>query len=217
VTAERGSLIAAPKGEPSTLFLEDGVRLETREPGAAGGRSTSGALKFGNFQIPIDLVGQEAFRSRGEDERELTLWEIWQYRESPPPGVTTNEMLAEFHDRLVRSLSVLFLPFLAVPFAIGPRRSGQAYGVAVGLLILVAYNQTLNIGEALASRGEVSSLIGQWLPFAILALGSGALFYRSAFTVPRGGRGLFSPMRALESLMQLLRPRARLPRRQHPE
>src|SRR3546814_2778851 len=54
-------------------------------------------------------------------------------------------MLAEFHDRLVRSLSVLFLPFLAVPFALGARRARQSLGIAVGLVVLVAYNQVLTI------------------------------------------------------------------------
>src|SRR3546814_2828057 len=87
-------------------------------------------------------------------------------------------MLAEIHDRLVRSLSVLFLPFLAVPFALGARRARQSLGIAVGLVVLVAYNQVLTIGKSLASIERVTPLIGQWLPFAVLALGSLYLFYR---------------------------------------
>src|SRR3546814_14322875 len=119
MTARHGRLSSAPQGETSTLFLVDGVRLESApaEDGRPASRSSasrspasrSGVLTFDQSEIPIDLVGQEPFRPRGEDERELTLTELWHRRAAPPPGVTTADMLAEFHDRLVRSLSVLFL------------------------------------------------------------------------------------------------------------
>lgn len=214
MTAQRGSLVVAPKGETSTLVLIDGVRLESAPPRGPGEGAppSSGVLKFSQTEIPIDLVGQGGFRPRGEDERELTLTELWQRRDTPPAGVTTGEMLAEFHDRLVRSLSVLFLPFLAVPFALGPRRARQSIGIAVGLVILVAYNQTLTVGKSLASFERVSPLLGQWLPFVVLALGSLYLFYRSAYLVPRGGAGLLSPLAVLEGLLQWLRGGGRLKR-----
>ncbi len=215
-TAARGSLYVAPAGEKSTLLLRDGVRLETPLPGpalegsgqAGSGQFTSGqpgALQFDQLQVPINLVGQDGFRPRGEDERELTLFELWRYRHAPPPDTTTLKILADFHDRIVRSLSVMLLPFLAVPFALGRRRGRQSYGIAVGLLVLVLYNQVLNIGKAWAAGDLVSPLVGQWLPFAALTLLSGVLFYRSAFVVPRGSRQRWSPIAALEGLAQVLR------------
>jgi lipopolysaccharide export system permease protein len=76
VTARRGSLDVAPRGQQSTLFLQDGVRLESHggDGGEVGGGDTrAGVLKFSEFHLPIDLVGQSGFRPRGEDERELTL------------------------------------------------------------------------------------------------------------------------------------------------
>ena len=220
MTARRGSLNVAPKGERSTLFLVDGVRLENWPPDADAGageraaRGRSGALAFDQLQLPIDLVGHQGFRPRGEDERELTLTELWRYRNAPPPDVIPTEMIGEFHDRLVRSLSVLFLPFLAVPFALGSRRVRQAFGIALGLFVLIAYNQLLNVGQSVVSFRGVSPLIGQWLPFAVFALGSSYLFYRAAYRVPRGP-GRWSPLALLESLVQSLRG-SQL-KRQHPE
>lgn len=218
MTARHGRLSSVPQGETSTLFLVDGVRLESAaaedgRPASRSPASRSGVLTFDQSEIPIDLVGQEPFRPRGEDERELTLTELWHRRAAPPPGVSTAGMLAEFHDRLVRSLSVLFLPFLAVPFALGARRARQSLGIAVGLIVLVAYNQVLTIGKSLASIERITPLLGQWLPFAVLALGSLYLFYRSAYRVPRGGRGLWSPLAALDRLLQPLSGR-RLKRQQ---
>jgi lipopolysaccharide export system permease protein len=170
-------------------------------------------LKFSRTEIPVDLAGQQGFRPRGEDERELTLTELWQRRETPPAGVTTAQMLAEFHDRLVRSFSVIFLPFLAVPFALGARRARQSLGVALGLIILVGYNQTLTIGKSLASVERISPFVGLWLPFVVMALGSLYLFYRSAYRVPRGAAG-WSPRALLEDLLLALRGGGRLKRQE---
>src|SRR3546814_1642172 len=77
------------------LVLEDGVRLEAAPPTAnRDSPSESGVLEFSRSQIPIDLAGREGFRPRGEDERELTLTELWQQRDTPPHGVSTAEMMA---------------------------------------------------------------------------------------------------------------------------
>lgn len=206
MTARRASLDMAPKGELSSLLLVDGVQLKSSPPPVGGGTPSSGAdvLKFSQLEIPIELRGQEGFRPRGEDERELTLLELWQQRKTPPPGISTGEMLAELHDRVVRSFSVLFLPLLAVPFALGGRRSRQSLGIAVGLTILVAYNQALTVGKSLASAERLSPLLGQWLPLAGLAALSLYLFYRSAYLVPRGGASGFSL-----PLLAALMPRGR--------
>src|SRR3546814_19635750 len=100
-------LVVAPRGEASVLVLEDGVRLEAAPPTAnRDSPSDSGVLEFSRSQIPIDLAGREGFRPRAEHERELTLTELCQQSDPPPPGCSPAEMRAAFHDRLVRRLSV---------------------------------------------------------------------------------------------------------------
>lgn len=213
MTASRGSLSVAPRGEKSILLLQDGVRLESQPPTSQGSRRP-GVLTFSQTQIPIDLAGREGFRPRGEDERELTLAELWQQRDAPPPGVRPGEMLGEFHDRVVRSLSVLFLPFLAVPFALGGRRARQSLGIAVGLVILVGYNELLTVGKSLVSFDRISPFVGQWLPLIALAVLSLTLFYRAAYLVPRGGAD-WSLSARIQGLLPT--PRGGRLKRQHPE
>ena len=65
-------------------------------------------VTFGGLQLPIDLGVPLPFRSRGADERELTLVELWSQRNLPPHNATTEEMFAELNDRLVRIVSVFF-------------------------------------------------------------------------------------------------------------
>src|SRR3546814_13359600 len=65
MTARHGRLSSAPQGETSTLFLVDGVRLESApaEDGRPASRSSAsrspasraGVLTFDQSEIPIDL------------------------------------------------------------------------------------------------------------------------------------------------------------------
>jgi lipopolysaccharide export system permease protein len=183
MTARSGRLSTAADGDLKAVILQDGVAIEfDRSPETADAdvRPDFGVVHYSRVAKPIDLDDPTEFRPRGEDERELTLLELWSTRANPPPDVTTDQMLAEFHDRIVRTLSVLLLPLLAVSFAFGRRRSDRVFGIAVGLLILITYNQALTIGKSLVSIGDISIFVGHWLPFVALTIASSVLFYRTA-------------------------------------
>ncbi len=203
-TAERGRLAPGPNGGDTLLVLENGVRLQTGAPPGnlnADLSRNDGALTFTRTQMELDLGKRKLFRARGKDERELTLPELWRSRDNPPANVRIEDLLAEFNNRTVRILTVFFLPFLAIPFAIGGRRVHRVYGIATGLLLLVVYNEVLNAGSALVAAGHVGPALGQWLPFALFAGGSVMLFRRTAQRVPRG----IGPPLALRRLEQLCR------------
>jgi len=72
---------------------------------------------------------------------------------------------AEFWGRIVRTLSLLMLPLLGIPLGLATRRNQRNLGIAVGVVLLVVYNNLLNFGEQLASAGRISSFLGLWLPF----------------------------------------------------
>ena len=85
-TARRGTLSGSLDGVENNLLLEEGVRLRSDIPGsgATDENGKTDTLNFDQFQMPIDLGKQKLFRLRGIDERELTLKELWQYRNRPP-------------------------------------------------------------------------------------------------------------------------------------
>src|SRR3546814_19664948 len=88
VTARRGTLVVAPRGEASVLVLEDGVRLEAAPPTAnRDSPYESGVLEFSRSHIPIDLAGREGFRPRGADEPELTMPATLPPPHHAPPGL----------------------------------------------------------------------------------------------------------------------------------
>ncbi len=177
-TASDGRLFE-PADEPGTILrLGDGQRASIRSGGAS-----NAVLRFEEFAWPIGTGVERLFRKRGKDERELTLGELWLAMDDPPMGMTRAEIRAEFHGRLVKIFTVLLLPVLAVPLAMGGGREGRSFGIVVGLLALVGYEEALQLGESLIAQGRISPWLGLWAVFAAFASTAGFLFYRASFRV----------------------------------
>jgi lipopolysaccharide export system permease protein len=176
VVTGRNGLLArnAADGRP-VLTLEKGVRAEIAADG-----SGANALSFSDLSWPVD-TGNEAFRARGRDQKELTLSELWAARRNATPASQPSaaEIAAELHSRLVLIASVPLLPLLAAPLALaGPVRSRRG-GIVIGLLILIVYYESLNFGNAMAKRDLLIPAIGLWLPYALLLLGGASLLVRA--------------------------------------
>ena len=177
-TAQDGWLLEPADQPGSILKLQDGQRVAIQ---SGGGSDT--VLRFDDFSWPIGTGVERLFRERGKDERELTLVELWAARDQPPRGVTRAELKAEFHARLVKIFTILLLPVLAVPLAMGGGREGQTFGIVLGLLVLVGYEEALQLGESLTAQGRISPWLGMWAVFSAFALGGSYLFCRASFKV----------------------------------
>jgi lipopolysaccharide export system permease protein len=179
-TAAEGVLVASDNDLRPTLRVFDGVQYFQDRDGRLG------SLTFEQFNWPLDLSSElSPFRWRGRDERELTLPELWRKIRGSPNDPDLFDNRAEFHARLVRSISVIVLPFLAIPLGQAGRRGRRAYGFVIGLIVLALYNNLLRFGEALADDGVVSPWLGIWLPLVALAALSLALFYWAAYKSAR--------------------------------
>ena len=178
-TASRGVLVQLPDDGGSALVLLDGKRTETSEAGEPGKTTV-----FEELRWPIG-ASEEQYGPRGRDRRELTLDELWARRGQPSIKPEPAEIDSELQLRLVIIATIPILPLLAAPLAIGGVRTNRGQGIGLGLLILIAYHELLAQGDAAASRELVAPWIGLWLPFAVFALGSACLCFRSAFRVPK--------------------------------
>jgi len=220
VTALRGTLADAGENRLPTLRLFDGVRLsETAQRGdtvaaaapqdggalaspalagstLAGGGQQGGVLRFEELRTSLG-EGYEVLDPRGENERELTQDELWNQRLDPPSGLRTSDLVAEFNVRLVRTISILALPFLAIPLARGSRRRLHFYGLPVGVLILLLYKEIIDFGKNLVESGA-EPLLGLWLPCALFMVSCLIFFLRSSGRVPG------APIDPLDRLLDLL-------------
>lgn len=177
-TADEGSFLPGRQSGEVMLLLRNGLRTES---GPAGGAKST--LTFDEYRWPINRGDDWSYRPRGKDERELTLPELWEARSDPPPGIRVAEIRAEYHARIVQILSVVFLPFLAMPLGLGGGRGGQTYGIGLGMLALVVYEQALQFGLSLSAKGLIAPVFGLWLPFLLFAGGSLVFFLHTSLRI----------------------------------
>jgi lipopolysaccharide export system permease protein len=207
ITAASGRAERSGPTSPIVLKLQDGLQQLVPKPsGTARQGSNDVVIRFREFETGL-ANPEEDFRPRGEDEREMTLVELWSASSRPPPDVDPWEIESELSGRLVRILTLPILPLMAIPLAIDRVRGQRSYGIVLGLAMLIAFHQVLQVGEALADNGEAPSWLGLWVPFAVFALISSWMFVRATTTVPDPRLGIWLD-RQFDRLGRLL-PRRR--------
>lgn len=189
-TAERGLLLPVPDQPRPVLRLENGRRFGVeRWPllEATGEPPPAQTAQFEVTDTPLGRISKKLFRPRGEDERELTLPELYAQADTPPSGSTTNAMWAEFHRRVINILAMLLLPMLAIPFAIGHPRSPRAYRMITAMALLIGFYEVIEQGAVMAKGGALSPWVVLWLPTLMLTAFAMWRFYRATFTIASGG------------------------------
>lgn len=194
-TAKQGVLDKQPVGKPSYALLYDGVRLAIPKD---GGADEASVLNFSQLRVSLGDGELGPIRPRGRDEREFTLFELWRLLNTPEQPHYRPHLVSEFNGRLVRLLSILGLPFLAVSLALGRRRNARYYGIAVGGGALFLYHELLQFGERMVNR-EGDPALMLWTPLLCFLAISGILFYRTAFLAGEPG-----PASVLERLFDRL-------------
>lgn len=179
VTAAQGRLVPALDGTSLQLELGEGMIVDSAIDG------TVRVMQFAEGRINEDFTAvPPPYRPRGESVRELTLPELLR----PPPAVeagevTPAERAGEFHGRLARSVLPLLLPLLALPLGMAAKRGRRAAGTVFAVLALLALNQALQFGEALAETGRAIAWLSVWWPVALFGV-LGVWLFRSSLQWP---------------------------------
>ena len=117
ITSVSGQTVREGPLNPIVLKLQDGLQ-QLVPARSASGRPSSGevVVRFREFETTL-ANPDEDFRPRGEDEREMTLLELWAASRNAPAHIDP-EISAELNGRLVRILTLPLLPLMAIPLAI---------------------------------------------------------------------------------------------------
>ena len=188
VTAVDGSLIKVPGKPRPVLRLKDGheLRLSTwPDPASKELIPPAVVSQFDQLDTPIGKLSAKAFPPRGGKPRELTILELFGELAHPTRSIARSQLLGSLNKRLVSVATILILPFLALPFAIGRRRGQRAYRFAVALIILVAFNEIINAGAVSVKEKGASPLLALWLPFGLLTLFSFWRFWQVTFRLKK--------------------------------
>ena len=171
LTAERGDLVKQ-QDFSMTLELHHGIRVEASKTG-----DIVRAMTFDQLYLPLESISPEPFRDRGEKESELTFLELLQFAKNTPDYLDHKDIVAEIHERLVRTVSIFFLPLLALPIGISSRRTSKNMRMIVGVLFLIVYYEVIQFGQAMVQRGILSPFPALWVPCLIFCLCSLWLFW----------------------------------------
>ncbi|MBL8643632.1 MAG: LptF/LptG family permease [Rhodospirillaceae bacterium] len=189
LTAKKGELVTGANDGIVTMRLISGHRSEWNPK-----TGESATLKFEVFDWPLDLADLVQFRGRGGDERELSITELYKTMqankaagrtgatvstdESLPPAqrIAPTAVAAEFHGRIVFTLSMVLLPFLGAPLGIITRRTPRSFGLVFGLIVLVSYHKILEFTEAYASTSGIAAAPILWGTFAAFTVLTALLF-----------------------------------------
>ncbi len=207
VTAERGTFLATDDPDVIILRLRHGVLVHD-----APGYRQPRVLSFTAHDLPIDLPKIEAFRKRGNLDKELTIPEL--VRVSADEGMPIelrHESRANFHFRLVEVAMMLLLPLLAVALAVPPKRSSSALGVFVSIVMVVTYHKVNEWAEGMGALGRVDPMIALWMPFFLFALLIWWMYWTLAHKP--GGQPIGALERGFDRLGKVIR---KLVARNHP-
>jgi lipopolysaccharide export system permease protein len=184
LTARTGTLVSVADDPRPVLRLHDGVRLVEKplQNGTQTSYSTSAGV-FDRLDTPLGKSTRSLFRSRGADERELTIPELLKGRIAGLPAISDRAVQSELHHRLVSMFTLPILPFLALPFAAGRARSFRGYRIGIALVLVVAFHEIVEQGAVATKSNGVSPWLTLWLPVACLSAFSFWQFYRAAFYI----------------------------------
>jgi lipopolysaccharide export system permease protein len=171
LTAAHGDLVKKPDLS-LVLTLRDGIRSETTPDG-----SVTRAMTFDQLELPLESIAPEPFRQRGDKETELTFFELVKYYFNTPDFLDIEDISAEINERLARTVSIFFLPFLALPVGISSRRTSKSLRMVVGVLFLIFYYEVLQFGEAMIRKQVMGPLPALWVPVLVFAGASLWLFW----------------------------------------
>ena len=192
VTAEQGLVVPSPDKTGVFLILRNG---QVTPPGG-------GMLDFDQMQYDHKFdAADNPFRPRGGNERELTLFELW-YEMYPASGLDAEpRFAAEFHNRLVRAVSLIGIALIAVPLGVSRKRAATWQRMVLAVVVLAVYDNLIKLASGYAKLGLVDPALSLW---GACALFNGLclwLFLNAA------GQGAQNPFRRILRLLDRLSAR----------
>lgn len=170
ITAPQGVLTISEGTQSTQIDLWDGHIVVSKPPYTVGKYVT--VTRFKHITRVIERGNKKlSFRSRGDDERELTMFELVHALYHGAKGISYKELRSELDFRLTRALAIPFIPLLSVALAISRKRKRSAIGQISLALILVGFDEVLLFGHSLAAKGSAPMWLSIWVPELIFCVG----------------------------------------------
>jgi lipopolysaccharide export system permease protein len=178
IIAKKAYLISDPKELTVTLRLENGS-THTVDPDLQNYRKMDFAVYDVNLDIGSSLFDEKKLKEKSSGE--MTVLEL---RERLGKIGLEKQLLREVAIELNKKLSIpmscLILGLLGVPLGIRTQRSAKSWSISIAFALVVLYYMLQLGGEALVQTGQVTPLIGTWVPNLVFGLAGVILFSMTA-------------------------------------
>lgn len=175
IFAARGRLQGEGEGRAVTLALEEGT-VHNRPPGDP---ARYRLVTFRRTVMRLDLAAPGAGGDRERSPREMTVSELRQaIREAEGARRDAAPFAFQLHQKVANPAAALIFVLVGPTLGIRVRRSGRGAGLALSLLVALAYYVLMVLGEGLAMQGRMPAGAGAWLPNAVIGAAALALLVR---------------------------------------
>jgi lipopolysaccharide export system permease protein len=135
-----------------------------------------GTDEFRRITSPMKLnipEGPEYFGREYRTPSEMSIGELGEYiHELIDSGYRPSNLIVRWHQKLTYPLSAFVMVLLALPFGLsrGGRRTSAMQGIAIALVLGIAYTVLVALFGKLGEVEILPPLVGAWAPFVLALL-----------------------------------------------
>lgn len=165
IVSPAGRIFNGKDGLSFTLSLYNGlinqVNLENR---------AVHATRFDTYDLQLDLKDAvKNVREKKRDEKEMHLSELAAFLKTETPKTKKYySVWVEFHKKFSIPFACLALGVLAVPLGLVSSTNRKSAGLGIGLIAFLMYYLLLSAGLVFSEAGNMSPVVGMWMPNVIM-------------------------------------------------
>ncbi|MCB2193191.1 MAG: LPS export ABC transporter permease LptF [Deltaproteobacteria bacterium] len=178
IVAKRGKFFPAKGGKLTLRLYEGGIYAvdpARRSPQTAG---------FETYDVTLDAGAFVAKQRKEKHEKEMYVSELLAAMAKEPPDSKLYYLLdMELQKKFSLPFACLVMALIGLPLGIGSK-SGRSWGVAVALIVFLAYYLLLSAAWSFGEGGYYPPVVGMWAPNIIFAAVGILMFRQSLHEAP---------------------------------
>ncbi|BEQ15762.1 LPS export ABC transporter permease LptF [Desulfoferula mesophila] len=173
IVAKRGKFFPAKKGKLTLRLYEGGIYAVDPQ------RKSPQTAAFETYDITLNAGAFVAKQRKEKHEKEMYVTELLAAMGKVNPDSKEYYLLdMELQKKFSLPFACLVMALIGLPLGIGSK-SGRSWGVAVALIVFLAYYLLLSAAWSFGEGGYYPPVVGMWVPNIVFAL-VGVLMFRQA-------------------------------------
>jgi lipopolysaccharide export system permease protein len=178
IVAKRGKFFPGENGKITLRLYEGSIHAIGQDLKSA---QTAG---FDTYDVTMDAGAFVAKQREGKHEKEMYIGElIAELKKLPPDSKKYYLVDMELQKKFCLPFACLVMALIGLPLGIHSR-GGRSWGVAVALVVFLAYYLLLSTAWSFGESGYYPPIVGMWVPNLIFAALGVVMFMREMREAP---------------------------------